>query len=383
MKIILPLGDCSTLVTSVSTSSPMRPRRSLDHDHRAVVEVADALLGLLALADDLDAQRLARQHRRLERVREVVDVEHAHALDLRDLVEVVVGRQDRQIRARGRRARAWRRRRRRRAPTTSGVATGCELSRRSCTTSRPRRPRARRCGSVESATRCNSCSTNTGITSSRSTKPVEIRSPMRPSMMAEVSTSMASGCAWRAGRSRSERSRGRRPSRVLVGPQAAQTQDRAVAASADDREQVPEHERQRQQQVAPDVRQRPHGERRQRRGAEAEHEPNAADDQLARRDAPVPPVRPSRSPVPEARRRSSRRAVRQERRARSRSSSEPREKKTEDGREGRLDWPRPGCLQELPGGRRPASRSASRSALLLSAARVGRMRDRPPRPRSA
>ena len=26
VKIILPLGDCSTLVTSVSTSSPMRPR---------------------------------------------------------------------------------------------------------------------------------------------------------------------------------------------------------------------------------------------------------------------------------------------------------------------------------------------------------------------
>ena len=67
----------------------------------------------------------------------------------------------------------------------------------------------------------------------------------------------------------------------LVGAEAAEAQDRAVAARADDGEQVPQHERQRQQQIAPDVRQRAHGERRQRRGAEAEHEPYSADDQLA------------------------------------------------------------------------------------------------------
>ncbi len=68
---------------------------------------------------------------------------------------------------------------------------------------------------------------------------------------------------------------------ALVGAEAAQAQDRALAARAHDREQVAEHERQRQQQVAPDVRQRPHGERRQRRGAEAEHESDSADDEFA------------------------------------------------------------------------------------------------------
>ena len=40
-----------------------------------------------------------------------------------------------------------------------------------------------------------------------STGFVEIRSPMRPSMMAEVSTSMPSGCVWRCGRSRSREPR--------------------------------------------------------------------------------------------------------------------------------------------------------------------------------
>src|SRR3954471_21427973 len=38
---------------------------ALDDDHRAVVQVADALLGLLALADHLHPEGLAGQHRRL------------------------------------------------------------------------------------------------------------------------------------------------------------------------------------------------------------------------------------------------------------------------------------------------------------------------------
>ncbi len=68
---------------------------------------------------------------------------------------------------------------------------------------------------------------------------------------------------------------------ILVAAEAAEAQDRAMAAGADDGEQVPEHERQRQEQVAAHVRQRPDGERRQRGRSEAEHEPYATDDQLA------------------------------------------------------------------------------------------------------
>ena len=54
-----------------------------------------------------------------------------------------------------------------------------------------------------------------------------------------------------------------------------------MAAGADDGEQVAQHEGQRQQQIAPDIRQRAHGEGRQRRRPESEHEPYSADDQLA------------------------------------------------------------------------------------------------------
>ena len=53
---------------------------ALDHDHRPVVEVRDALAGLLALLDDLDLQRVAGQERRLDRVGELVEVQDADAL---------------------------------------------------------------------------------------------------------------------------------------------------------------------------------------------------------------------------------------------------------------------------------------------------------------
>ena len=72
----------------------------------------------------------------------------------------------------------------------SGVEIASSESRRSCITSSPRRPRARRLESWESATRCSSSSTNTGITSSRSMNPVAITSAIRPSMIAEVSTTV-------------------------------------------------------------------------------------------------------------------------------------------------------------------------------------------------
>ena len=70
-------------------------RAALDHDHRAVVEEADALAGLLALLDDPHPELLARQDRRLDRVRERVDVHDPDALQLGHAVEVeVVGQDD-------------------------------------------------------------------------------------------------------------------------------------------------------------------------------------------------------------------------------------------------------------------------------------------------
>ena len=82
---------------------------ALDDDHRAVVEERDALAGLLALLDDLDPERFAGQERRLDRVRELVEVDDPDALELGDPVEVVVGGQDGARRGAGRGRRAWRR----------------------------------------------------------------------------------------------------------------------------------------------------------------------------------------------------------------------------------------------------------------------------------
>ena len=56
-----------------------------------------------------------------------------------------------------------------------------------CRMSRPRRPRLRFSESAESATSCSSFSTNCGMTSVPSTKPVSQTSAMRPSMMTLVS----------------------------------------------------------------------------------------------------------------------------------------------------------------------------------------------------
>ena len=56
-----------------------------------------------------------------------------------------------------------------------------------------------------------------------------------------------------------------------------------MLARGDAREDVAEHQEQRQQQVVADVRERADRERRERADAETEQEPDAADDELARR----------------------------------------------------------------------------------------------------
>src|SRR5690606_6526636 len=62
----------------------------LDHDHRAVVEVTDALGGAFAVLDDADAHRLAGQHNRAQGAGQVVEVHHVNPAQRGDLVEVVI-----------------------------------------------------------------------------------------------------------------------------------------------------------------------------------------------------------------------------------------------------------------------------------------------------
>ena len=68
------------------------------HDHHgAVVHVAHALADFLALLEHVDVEDLAGQDDRLDGIRQLVDVEHGHALQFGDAVEVVVIGQDRAL----------------------------------------------------------------------------------------------------------------------------------------------------------------------------------------------------------------------------------------------------------------------------------------------
>ena len=89
-KIIRPAGVCSTLVTVIATSWPMLRPALLDHDHRAVVQVADALADLVARLDQPDRHGLAGQGHRLQGVGQLVEVDDLDALQLGDLVQVEV-----------------------------------------------------------------------------------------------------------------------------------------------------------------------------------------------------------------------------------------------------------------------------------------------------
>jgi hypothetical protein len=63
---------------------------ALDDDHRAVLEVADALARLLARLDDANFERFSRHKDGLEGVAQLVEVDDADVVELGDLVEVVV-----------------------------------------------------------------------------------------------------------------------------------------------------------------------------------------------------------------------------------------------------------------------------------------------------
>ena len=91
-----PPGDRLEHPRHVHVDLPVEePVATLDHDHRAVVEEGDALAGFLAFLDDLDAQLLAGQERRLHGVGQRVHVEHPHALEIGDPVQVEIRREDR------------------------------------------------------------------------------------------------------------------------------------------------------------------------------------------------------------------------------------------------------------------------------------------------
>ena len=63
-----------------------------DNNHGAVVEISDALTGLLAVFDDLNAHCLAGDNHGLDGVRQVVDVQNFDAAQLSDFVQIKVVR---------------------------------------------------------------------------------------------------------------------------------------------------------------------------------------------------------------------------------------------------------------------------------------------------
>ena len=123
-KIIRPATVWRTRVTVTSSSRVDVAGAALDHDHRAVVEEADALAGLLALLDDPDPQLLAGQDRGLHGVGQRVDVHHPDALQLGDAVEVEVVGQDRPGCGAAPARRAWRRPRSTSGTSSSTISTG-------------------------------------------------------------------------------------------------------------------------------------------------------------------------------------------------------------------------------------------------------------------
>src|SRR5205814_9826756 len=67
----------------------------LDDNHGAVVQVSYTLASFAAFLDDTHLHSLAGQHHGLDHVGQFVDVEHPHALQRRDLVQLIVVGDDR------------------------------------------------------------------------------------------------------------------------------------------------------------------------------------------------------------------------------------------------------------------------------------------------
>jgi len=63
---------------------------AFDDDHCAVFQVANALTRFFAHLDDSHLKSFARQKDRLERIGEVVEIDHSHIVQLGNFVQVVV-----------------------------------------------------------------------------------------------------------------------------------------------------------------------------------------------------------------------------------------------------------------------------------------------------
>ena len=66
----------------------------VDDHHGAVIEIGDALVVFFSFFQNEDAHDLAGQNDGLKRVGQFVDVEHGHALQLGDFVEIEVVGED-------------------------------------------------------------------------------------------------------------------------------------------------------------------------------------------------------------------------------------------------------------------------------------------------
>jgi hypothetical protein len=71
--------------------------RVVDHYHRTVIQVSDSLVILLALFKDEDFHYLAGQDNRLERIGQLIDVEHFDAPQMGDLIQIEIIGHDRRI----------------------------------------------------------------------------------------------------------------------------------------------------------------------------------------------------------------------------------------------------------------------------------------------
>ena len=66
----------------------------VDHHHGPIVEISHALVVFLAFLQDEDFHDFARQNNRLERICQLVDVQHLDSLQLRNFIQVEVVRDD-------------------------------------------------------------------------------------------------------------------------------------------------------------------------------------------------------------------------------------------------------------------------------------------------
>src|SRR6516225_3413440 len=66
----------------------------INHDHRAVIQIRNALVVLFAFLQDEYLEDFAGQHDRLQGIRQLVDVEDVNAPELGDLVQIEIVRDD-------------------------------------------------------------------------------------------------------------------------------------------------------------------------------------------------------------------------------------------------------------------------------------------------